>query len=117
MGPETASSEQTERLVRLWRDVHREDQEMCERLQQGRASVVAAGGGVLSPVREDSVCTFQGLVVGSLRWRDVHCEDHETCERLQQGRASDVAIGGGVLSPVREDSVRTFQDLVAGSLR
>ena len=47
--------------------VHREDHEMCERLQQGRASEVAAGGGVLSPVWEDSVRTFQGFVVGSLR--------------------------------------------------
>ena len=66
-GPEPASAGQTERLVRLWREVHREDHAMCERLQQGRASEVAAGGGVLSPVWEDSVRTFQGLVVGSLR--------------------------------------------------
>ena len=67
VGPEPASAGQTERLVRLWREVHREDHAMCERLQQGRASEVAAGGGVLSPIWEDSVRTFQGLVVGSLR--------------------------------------------------
>ena len=67
VGLEPASAEQTERLVRLWREVHREDHAMCERLQQGRASEVAAGGGVLSPVWEDSVRTFQGLVVESLR--------------------------------------------------
>ena len=67
IGPEPASAEQTERIVRLWREVHREDHEMCERLQQGRASDVAAGGGVLSPVWEDSVRAFQELVVDSLR--------------------------------------------------
>ena len=66
-GPEPASAEQTERLVRLWRETHREDHEMCERLQQGRASDVAVGGGVLSPVWEDSVRAFQELVVDRVR--------------------------------------------------
>lgn len=64
---EPVSAEQAEQLARLWRDVHVEDQEICERLQQGRASEVAAGGGVLSPVWEDAVRSFQELVVSHLR--------------------------------------------------
>lgn len=67
LGPEPASSERAEQLAKLWRDVHREDHAICERLQQGRASEVAAGGGVLSPVWEDSVRSFQELVVKRLR--------------------------------------------------
>ncbi len=47
----------------LWWDVHKEDHEMCERMQAGRASPVAAEGGVLSPVWEDSVRAFQELIV------------------------------------------------------
>ena len=67
LGPEPASAERAKRLARLWRDVHREDREICERLQQGRVSAAAAGGGVLSPVWEDSVRSFQELVVSRLR--------------------------------------------------
>ena len=67
LGPEPVPAEQTEQLARLWRDVHLEDQEICERLQQGRASDVADGGGVLSPVWEDAVRSFQELVVNRLR--------------------------------------------------
>ena len=67
IGPAPAAPEQAERIARLWRDVHREDHAMCERLQQGRASDVAAGGGVLSPAWEDSVRAFQRLVVDRLR--------------------------------------------------
>ena len=65
--PALPSAEETEQLARLWRDVHVEDQVICERLQQGRASAVADGGGVLSPVWEDSVRSFQELVVSRLR--------------------------------------------------
>ena len=67
LGPEPASPEHAEQLARLWRDVHREDHVICERLQQGRASEIAAGGGVLSPVWEDSVRSFQELVVRRMR--------------------------------------------------
>ena len=67
LGPEPAPPERAERLAKLWRDVHEEDHAICERLQQGRASGVAAGGGVLSPVWEDSVRSFQELVVERLR--------------------------------------------------
>ena len=67
LGPEPASAERTGRIARLWRDVHREDHAICERLQQGRASDAAADGGVLSPVWEDSVRSFQELVLRHLR--------------------------------------------------
>ena len=67
LGPEPASAARAATLAKLWRDVHREDHAICERLQQGRASGVAAGGGVLSPVWEDSVRSFQELVVERLR--------------------------------------------------
>ena len=67
LGPEPAPPERAERLARLWRDVHREDHAICERLQQGRASEVATGGGVLSPVWEDAVRSFQELVARRLR--------------------------------------------------
>ena len=66
LGPDPASPDLADRLARLWRDVHTEDREICERLQTGRASD-AAGGGVLSPVWEDSVRSFQEKVVESLR--------------------------------------------------
>ena len=67
LGSGTVSSARAERLAALWRKVHGEDHAMLERLQKGRASDVAAGGGVLSPVWEDSVRTFQELVLGRLR--------------------------------------------------
>ena len=67
LGDLPISEEQTAQLATLWRDVHVEDQVICERLQQGRASAVADGGGVLSPVWEDSVRSFQELVVSHLR--------------------------------------------------
>ncbi len=50
-------------LMALWRDVHREDHEICERLQEGRKSDIADGGGVLSPHWENSVRRFQEFVV------------------------------------------------------
>ena len=40
LGAEPVSAEQTEQLARLWRDVHVEDQVICERLQEGRVSDV-----------------------------------------------------------------------------
>ena len=64
---EPPTAEEAEELARLWRDVHEEDQVICERLQQGRASAVADGGGVLSPHWEDAVRSFQERVVGRLR--------------------------------------------------
>ncbi len=57
------SDGQIEQLKTLWYDVHKEDHEMCERLQQGRLSDVAELGGYLSPHWETSVRRFQELVV------------------------------------------------------
>ena len=67
LGPNRGPAERADRLAALWRDVHLEDHAVCERLQQGRVSDAAAGGGVLSPVWEDSVRSFQELVVDRLR--------------------------------------------------
>ncbi len=65
--PDAVSPAQVEKLVKLWRGVHAEDHAMCERLQVGRASEVAMDGGVLSPVWENSVLSFQKLVLDALR--------------------------------------------------
>ncbi len=60
------SNEEIEGLKSLWWDVHKEDHEMVERLQLGRASPVAESGGVLSPHWENSVRAFQELIAGSV---------------------------------------------------
>ena len=67
LAPEAPSPGRVERLAELWRAVHREDHAMCERLQQGRSSDVAGGGGALCPAWEDAVRGFQELVVRRLR--------------------------------------------------
>ena len=67
LDPKPVSAEMREHLAKLWHDVHLEDHEICERLQDGRASDVAAGGGVLSPIWEDSVRSFQEVVIRRLR--------------------------------------------------
>jgi len=53
-------------LKQLWWDVHKEDHEMVERMYTGRSSDVAASGGVLSPVWEDSVRAFQEHIASDL---------------------------------------------------
>ena len=58
--------ERVEALKTLWSAVHREDHEVCERLQRGRDSEVAEDGGVLSPYWEDSLRRFQELVVNAV---------------------------------------------------
>ena len=55
-----------ENQKKLWWNVHKEDHEICERLQQGRASPVSIKGGLLSPHWEKSVLAFQKLVVKSV---------------------------------------------------
>ena len=60
------SPDEIEGLKKLWWDVHKEDHEICERLQLGRASPVAEGGGVLSPCWEDNVRAFQELIAQSV---------------------------------------------------
>ena len=61
------SDEAIEHARNLWDSVHREDHEMCERLQAGRYSSVANVGGVLSPYWESSVRRFQELVADAVR--------------------------------------------------
>lgn len=65
-GGRQLSANEVEDLKRLWWDVHKEDHEMVERLQAGRASPVSDTGGFLSPVWEDSVHAFQSLVARDL---------------------------------------------------
>ena len=53
-------------LIRnIWWSVHKEDHEMCERLQEGRYSPASKTGGLLSPVWEKGVQAFQKLIIQS----------------------------------------------------
>ncbi len=61
--------QQVQAAADLWHKVHLEDHEMCERLQAGRYSPVAAAGGFLSPHWENSLRKFQELVAESVRPR------------------------------------------------
>jgi len=47
----------------IWWSVHKEDHEMCERLQEGRSSPASDEGGLLSPVWEKGVQKFQKLII------------------------------------------------------
>jgi len=51
----------------IWWSVHKEDHEMCERLQEGRSSPASNNGGLLSPVWEKGVQAFQKLIMNSIR--------------------------------------------------
>ena len=51
----------------LWWKVHKEDHEICERLQMGRSSSAAMVGGLLSPHWENSVRAFQKIVIKSMK--------------------------------------------------
>ena len=51
----------------LWWKVHKEDHEICERLQLGRASPISKNGGLLSPHWENSVRSFQKIVIKALK--------------------------------------------------
>lgn len=61
------SADEIEKIIKLWTSVHREDHEICERLQQGRYSQASENGGLLSPHWESSVRKFQELVADSMR--------------------------------------------------
>ena len=63
VGETPLAESEVEALKQLWTKVHQEDHEMCERLQAGRGSEIAADGGLLSPHWESSVRRFQELVV------------------------------------------------------
>jgi choline monooxygenase len=51
----------------IWWSVHKEDHEMCERLQEGRSSPASSDGGLLSPVWEKGVQAFQKLIMDSIK--------------------------------------------------
>ncbi|WP_423908738.1 aromatic ring-hydroxylating oxygenase subunit alpha [Candidatus Spongiihabitans sp.] len=71
-----ASEKEIQQTRQLWYDVHKQDHAICERLQLGRVSEIAADGGYLSPHWEDSVRRFQELVVESVFPQgDASCAD------------------------------------------
>jgi len=57
------SKEEIDLIKNIWWSVHKEDHEMCERLQEGRYSPASKTGGLLSPVWEKGVQAFQKLIV------------------------------------------------------
>ena len=61
------SADEVGALRELWWKVHEEDHAMCARLQLGRESPVADGGGWLSPQWETSVRRFQELVYDAVQ--------------------------------------------------
>jgi len=50
-------------VKKIWWSVHKEDHEMCERLQEGRSSPASNEGGLLSPYWEKGVQAFQKLII------------------------------------------------------
>lgn len=64
---EDFAPERVAALKELWAQVHREDHEICERLQEGRNSDISLDGGVLSPHWENSLRAFEDLVEAALR--------------------------------------------------
>jgi choline monooxygenase len=50
---------------KIWWSVHKEDHEICERLQEGRSSPASNEGGLLSPYWEKGVQAFQKLIIKS----------------------------------------------------
>jgi choline monooxygenase len=59
------SKEEIKMIKNIWWSVHKEDHEMCERLQEGRSSPAAIEGGLLSPVWEKGVQAFQKLIANA----------------------------------------------------
>ena len=57
---------QIKKQKNLWWKVHKEDHEICERLQLGRSSPASKKGGLLSPHWENSVRAFQQIVIKSV---------------------------------------------------
>ena len=57
--------EEADMIKNIWWSVHKEDHEMCERLQEGRSSPASDEGGLLSPVWERGVQAFQKLIIDS----------------------------------------------------
>ena len=61
------TKEEIEITKKIWWSVHKEDHEICERLQEGRASPASNEGGLLSPYWEDGVKAFQKLIIQSTK--------------------------------------------------
>jgi len=57
------SKEEIDITKKIWWSVHKEDHEMCERLQEGRSSPASNDGGLLSPYWEKGVQKFQKLII------------------------------------------------------
>tara|TARA_B100000575_G_C23075688_1_gene619615 strand:+ start:153 stop:1280 length:1128 start_codon:yes stop_codon:yes gene_type:complete len=60
------SKEEIDMIKNIWWNVHKEDHEICERLQEGRASPASNDGGLLSPHWENGVQAFQKLIMQSI---------------------------------------------------
>jgi choline monooxygenase len=64
----TMSKQEIDLQKKIWWSVHKEDHEICERLQEGRSSPASDKGGLLSPYWEKSVQAFHKLVLnGTVR--------------------------------------------------
>jgi len=59
------SKQESNIVKKIWWNVHKEDHEMCERLQEGRSSPASTQGGLLSPHWEKGVQAFQKLIIES----------------------------------------------------
>ena len=57
------TKQEVDMIKKIWWSVHKEDHEMCERLQEGRSSPASDEGGLLSPHWEKGVRTFQKLII------------------------------------------------------
>jgi choline monooxygenase len=60
------SEQEIELQKKIWWSVHKEDHEICERLQEGRSSPASIKGGLLSPHWETSVQAFQKLIINAI---------------------------------------------------
>ena len=61
------TKEESDLAKKIWWSVHKEDHEICERLQLGRSSPISKDGGLLSPHWENSVRAFQKIVINSIK--------------------------------------------------
>ena len=66
LGDEPLDPAYAQRLCSLWRQVHREDHDIVEDLQEGRTSRAMDDGGLLSPHWETSIRRFHELLIGAL---------------------------------------------------
>ena len=57
------TKEESDLAKKIWWCVHKVDHEICERLQEGRASPASNEGGLLSPYWEKGVKAFQKLII------------------------------------------------------